>query len=765
MSKRKDDPKITAPKEVAGGVTSVANALRHVFSKAGPARGAKALAGLNQVDGFDCPGCAWPEPHKRSHAEFCENGAKALADEAMRKTVGADFFARHSIDELRGRDGRWLNAQGRLAEPMLLREGAQHYEPIGWDDAFDLIASQLRLLASPDEAVFYTSGRTSNEAAFLYQLLARRLGTNNLPDCSNLCHESSGHALRDVIGVAKGTVTLEDFDHADAIFLAGQNPGSNHPRMLATLQRASRRGAHIVSINPLDETGLRRFRNPQQVSGYLGKGTLLADLHLPVRVNGDVALFKGIARALFEFEAKAPGQVLDHEFIQAFTTGFDDYRDDVNAESWGTLTRVSGVDIEVIRAAADVLARSRNVIFCWAMGITQHRNAVANIQQIVNLLLLGGHLGRPGAGACPVRGHSNVQGDRTMGIWENPTPVFLNALQKEFDFQPPAEPGLDTVASIHAMLNGQVKVFMAMGGNFVAAAPDTARTEEAMARCRLSVQVSTKLNRSHLFTGRTALILPALTRSEREDGDVSTQYVTVENSMGVVRRSTGVLTPVSDTMRSEVAIVAAIAQRLFDGDERIDWQALGADNSRIREHIANVVPGFTGFNRRIAEHGELVLPNPVRDRRNFPTVDGKAHFTVHEIDELRVDEEQFLLTTIRSHDQFNTTVYSDNDRYRGISGSRRVVFANKTDLAELGLADGMHVDVTSHHGEDDSRTIRNFRLVAYDIPRGCLAAYYPETNPLVPLEHVAVKSNTPAYKSIVVSLEPVSGSQPDEGED
>ncbi len=757
MSEAKGDPKVSPPREVAGGLTAVLNALRHVFAKAGAARGAKALASLNQADGFDCPGCAWPEPDKRSRAEFCENGAKALADEAMRKTIGAEFFARHGIDDLRRRDGRWLNAQGRLAEPMLLRQGAQHYEPIGWDAAFDLIASQLRTLSSPDQAVFYTSGRTSNEAAFLYQLLARRLGTNNLPDCSNLCHESSGCALREVIGVAKGTVTLEDFDHADAIFLAGQNPGSNHPRMLATLQRASRRGAHIVSINPLDETGLRRFRNPQQLSGYLGKGTLLADLHLPVRINGDVALFKGIAKALFELEAR-PGQLLDEDFIEAFTSGFDDYRDDVNAENWGTLTRVSGVDIEMIRAAAEILAKSRNVIFCWAMGLTQHRNAVANIQQIVNLLLLGGHFGRPGAGACPVRGHSNVQGDRTMGIWEKPTEGFLNALQKEFRFNPPARPGLDTVGSIHAMLAGNVKVFMAMGGNFVAAAPDTERTSQAMARCRLSVQVSTKLNLSHLFTGRTALILPALTRSERDERDGRTQHVTVENSMGVVRRSAGVLDPVSDSLRSEVAIVAAIGQRLFGNDRHIDFAALGADNDRIRDHIANVVPGFTGFNRRIANESGLLLPNPVRDRRSFPTVDGKARFTVHAIDELPLGEERFLLTTIRSHDQFNTTVYSDNDRYRGIGGSRRVVFANRTDLAELGLADGMHVDVTSHHGEDDSRTVRNFRLVAYDIPRGCLAAYYPETNPLVPLEHVAEKSNTPAYKSIVVSIEPVAES-------
>ncbi len=750
---RKKRLKTVPPAETAGGLTAVANALRHAMGRAGWLRGPAALARTNQLDGFDCPGCAWPESRNRSHAEFCENGAKAVADEASKATAGPGFFARHSIEELRQQDGRWLNAQGRLTHPMVLREGDSHYTGISWDDAFDLLAAQLKLLSTPDEAVFYTSGRTSNEAAFLYQLLARRLGTNNLPDCSNLCHESSGRALAQVIGSGKGTVTLEDFEHADAIFIAGQNPGSNHPRMLAPLERASRRGAHIVSINPLDETGLRRFRNPQRLSGYIGKGTLLADLHLPVRVNGDVALFQAIAKAVFELDKASA--VIDRDFIESHAVGFEAYRDHIAGQTWGMLTRISGVDIDMIRAAAEILAKSKRVIFCWAMGLTQHRNAVANIQEIVNLLLLGGHFGRPGSGACPVRGHSNVQGDRTMGIWEKPTGEFLAALQKEFRFEPPARHGFDTVDSIHAMRTGKVKVFMAMGGNYVAASPDSAVTQRALSRCRLSVQVSTKLNRSHLYTGRTALILPALGRSDRDMRGDEAQFVTVENSMGVVRGSKGVLKPVSDTMRSEVKIVCEIGRRLFGETDPVAWQALANDYGLIREHIGRTIPGFEGCNEKLRDDGEFLLPHPVRDECRFPTPAGKAVFTVHQPDEIELEEGQLLLTSLRSHDQFNTTIYSDNDRYRGVSGGRQVIFVHAADLAEQGLADGMLVDVTSHF-RGQARTIEGFRLVAFDIPRGCAAGYYPELNPLVPLEHVARGSNTPAYKSVVISLKPAA---------
>ncbi|MDH3645470.1 MAG: FdhF/YdeP family oxidoreductase [Gammaproteobacteria bacterium] len=747
---RTTKPGIRPPKEAAGGITSVVNSLSHAFRKAGPVRGTRALLKTNQSDGFDCPGCAWPEAEKRAIAEFCENGAKAVADEAMTAKIKPEFFGKYSVAELRAKKGRWLNAQGRLTHPMVLREGDEHYSVISWDDAFELISGQLKMLQSPDEAVFYTSGRTSNEAAFLYQLLARRLGTNNLPDCSNLCHESSGRALGEAIGTGKGTVTLDDFELADAIFIAGQNPGSNHPRMLATLQRASRRGAHIVSINPLDETGLRHFKNPQEISGYIGRGTLLADLHIPVSINGDVALFQAIAKALLE-NVKRGGAGLDCDFIADKTTGFDAYREHIQTSVWGLLTRVSGVDIDVIRAAAEILAKSKRVIFCWAMGLTQHRNAIANIQEIVNLLLLGGHFGRPGSGVCPVRGHSNVQGDRTMGIWEKPTAEFLQAIQREFRFSPPQRHGYDTVESIHAMRAGKVKVFVAMGGNFVAATPDTEVTEHALARCRLSVQISTKLNRSHLYTGRTALILPALGRSEFDIQAEVSQFVTVENSMGMVRRSAGVLPPVSQDVKSEVRIVSEIGRRLFGEKDPVDWALLAANYDDIRDRIARVIPGFENCNEQLQAKGEFLLPHPVRDEQRFPTATGKALFTVHPVEEISVEDGQLLLTSVRSHDQFNTTVYTENDRYRGIKGSRHVVFANRADLLEQGLVDGMLVDITSHFGEQ-TRVVKGFRLVEFEIPRGCLAAYYPEINPLVPLGHVARISNTPAYKSIVVSL-------------
>lgn len=753
MSK-KNRIRINKPAEIAGGATAVVNALRHAVGKAGVGRGLAALRKVNQADGFDCPGCGWPEAEKRSIAEFCENGAKAVADEATKKTVDAEFFARHSIDELRRQSGRWLNAQGRLAEPVVLREGDTHYSAISWDDAFDLIAAQLRMLDSPDDAVFYTSGRTSNEAAFLYQLLARRFGTNNLPDCSNLCHESSGRALQEVLGSSKGTVTQADFELADTIVIAGQNPGSNHPRMLATLERAGRRGVHIISINPLDETGLRRFRNPQKLSGYIGGGTLLANLHMPVRINGDVALLQAIAKALFELEQASPG-ILDGEFITQRTAGFEAYREHVRGMAWGTLTRVSGVDIDMIRAAAEMLAKSKRVIFCWAMGLTQHHNAVSNIQEIVNLLLLGGHVGRPGSGACPVRGHSNVQGDRTMGIWVNPDTGLGKSLQRRYGFSAPQKPGFDTVDSIHAMRAGTIQVLIAMGGNFLAATPDWETTQRALARCRLTVQISTKLNRSHLYTGRTALILPALSRTETDVQDGQQQSVTVENSMGVVRRSTGVLEPVSTQLRSEVQIVAEIGRRLFGDRDPLDWRNIAGDYDRVRDEIAGVIPGCENYNERLAETGEFTLAHAVRDKREFHTATGKAHFTVHPLDEIELEEEQFILTSIRSHDQFNTTVYSNNDRYRGIEGSRKILLANILDIEELGMADGMHVDITSHF-RGHTRTLGDFRLVAYEIPRGCMAGYYPELNPLVPLEHVARGSNTPGYKSLVVSLKPAA---------
>jgi len=758
MSTRKNPVSIARPKESAAGARAIVETVRHAAGKAGVRRGVSALLRVNQPGGFDCPGCAWPEDHAAGkRVEFCENGAKAVADEATRKAIGANFFAHWPLARLAAQSGRWLNDQGRLTTPVIKRPDGDRYEPIAWDEAYALIARELSALPSPDEAVFYTSGRTSNEAAFLYQLLARTFGTNNLPDSSNLCHESSGMAMTEVIGSGKGTVGLEDFDQADAIFIFGQNPGSNHPRMLATLQKAHRRGAKIVSVNPLDETGLRRYRNPQEVSGYLSAGTPLADLHLPVRVNGDVALLQGLCKALLEAEEAAPGKVLDASFIAEFTLGFDAFRAEIDQTSWAMIVAASGVAEAAIRAAAQVAIAADSAICCWAMGLTQHRNAVANIQSIVNFLLLRGNLGRPGAGACPVRGHSNVQGDRTMGITERPAPEFVAALDREFGIDAPVRPGLNAVDAIRAMHEGRVRVFIALGGNFASATPDTAFTEAALRRCRLTVQISTKLNRSHVVAGETALILPALGRTDRDDQPAGQQFVTCENSMGVVTSSRGRLAPLSADIRSEVRIVAELASALFDAQDgervEIGWQAMANDYALVRERVERVVPGFADFNRRMADDGRIVLPHAVRDERRFATSTSRAMFTVHPIDVRELPDGRYLMTTIRSHDQFNTTVYSDTDRYRGVSGTRRVLFMNPGDVDAAGLAPGDLVDLTSEfRGEE--RTVEGFLLVPYGIPAGCVATYYPESNGLIPIGHVAERSNTPAYKSVVVRLVP-----------
>src|SRR6266478_7374647 len=513
-----EDPslvQIEKPSKVAGGIPAILATAKTTWNEMGVARGVRTLLKLNQKTGFDCPGCAWPEPDdERSHAEFCENGAKHVADEATTKRVTPEFFARWSVADLAEQSDHWLGQQGRLTSPMVLRSGATHYEKISWDEAFALLARQLNSLNHPDEAIFYTSGRTSNEAAFLYQLFVRQFGTNNLPDCSNMCHESSGTALTEVIGRGKGTVTLEDFELADAIFVIGQNPGTNHPRMLTTLQAAARRGCKIVSVNPLFETGLNHFRHPQQPLSFFGSGSPLACLHLPVRINGDVAFFEGVMKHMFEEEQRRPGEVLDRPFIERHTLGFREFYAALKQVSWDDIVEQSALSREQIGQAAEIAMQAKNVICCWAMGLTQHKNAVDNIQEIVNFLMLRGNLGRPGAGACPVRGHSNVQGDRTMGIFERMPDEFLNRLGDEFAFSPPREHGLDTVETIRAMHAGLIDVFVSMGGNFLSATPDTDFTAAALRNCRLTVQISTKLNRSHLITGQQALILPALGRSE-----------------------------------------------------------------------------------------------------------------------------------------------------------------------------------------------------------------------------------------------------------
>jgi molybdopterin-dependent oxidoreductase alpha subunit len=738
---------VTAPKDWAAGVPGVTAALRQSYDQMGVGRTALTLLRVNQKQGFDCPGCAWPEGGKRHLAEFCENGAKAVAEEATTRRITREFFARHSVTELAGRSDLWLGQQGRLTEPMLKRAGSDHYEPVSWDEALGLLASELNALASPDEAVFYTSGRTSNEAAFAYQLFVRAFGTNNLPDCSNMCHESSGSALNETIGIGKGSVLLEDLHAADLVLVVGQNPGTNHPRMLSALEEAKRAGARIIAVNPLPEAGLMRFKNPQRASGVAGRGTALADRHLQIRLNGDLALFQALNRLLVEKDA------VDHAFIAEHTAGFEALREHLTGLDWEEVLEATGLTRADIDAVLGDVLGSERIVVCWAMGLTQHRNAVPTIREVVNFLLLRGNIGRPGAGVCPVRGHSNVQGDRTMGIFERPAAAFLDALAAEFSFEPPREHGLDTVEAIRAMRDGRAKVFLGMGGNFVRATPDSEVTEAAMRGCTLTAHVSTKLNRSHAVTGDQALILPTLGRTERDEQATGPQFVSVEDSMGMVHASRGRLAPAGPKLLSEVAIVCRLARAALPGSG-IDWAAMEHDYDVIRDHVSRVVPGFERYNERIRESGGFTLPHAPRDERRFPTATGKANLTVNELEVLRVPEGRLLLQTLRSHDQYNTTIYGMDDRYRGVKAGRRVVFVNPGDLEALGLADGATVDLVSEWSDGVERRAPAFRIVAYPTARGCAAAYFPETNVLVPLGSTADISNTPTSKSIVVRLEP-----------
>jgi molybdopterin-dependent oxidoreductase alpha subunit len=744
---------IKEAKRVAGGLPAVWEATKHTAREMGLIRGTRTLLRLNQKDGFDCPGCAWPDPDgERSHAEFCENGAKAVAEEATVRRVTPEFFKQWSVADLSQKSDYWLGKQGRITQPVVLRRGATHYEPVEWEEAFKFLADELNALASPDEAAFYTSGRTPNEAAFLYQLFVRQFGTNNLPDCSNMCHESSGRALTETVGVGKGTVTLEDFQKASAIFVVGQNPGTCHPRMLTSLQAAKRRGCKIVHVNPLPETGLNRFKHPQHPLDLLGSGTQLSDLFLQVRINGDVPLLKGIMKEVLEEEERRPPEVLDWKFIEERTHGFDEFARALREVGWDEIVEQSGVSRELMREAARVFINSSRTIVCWAMGLTQHKNAVANIQEIVNLLLLRGQIGKPGAGACPVRGHSNVQGDRTMGIWERPTEVLLDALAREFDFEPPRRHGLDTVETIKAMYERRIKIFFALGGNFLSATPDTEYTAEALRRSRLSVHVSTKLNRAHLVTGEQALILPCLGRTERDVQKSGEQFVSVENSMGVVHSSRGSLEPASPHLLSEPAIVARLAHATLGGRSKVDWEGLVEDYDRIRDLIERVIPGFDDYNRRVRVPGGFYLPNLAREGV-FKTSTNKANFTVHALPRRELAPGELLMMTVRSHDQFNTTIYGLDDRYRGVYNERRVVFVNADDVRELGLSAGQVVDLVGHF-EGEERVARRFIIVPYSIPRGCAATYFPEANVLVPVRAVADKSNTPASKSVVITLRP-----------
>ncbi|HEY1921894.1 MAG TPA: FdhF/YdeP family oxidoreductase [Tepidisphaeraceae bacterium] len=751
-SQDETDPKITSPAHVAGGVPAILKTMQSGLANMGARRTLRTLTSLNQKDGFDCPSCAWPDPDgDRSAAEFCENGAKAVAAEATLARAMPAFFAKYSIAELARESDMWLDHHGRITHPMILRAGGDHYEAIEWDEAFALIATELNGLASPDEASFYTSGRTSNEAAFLYQLFARQFGTNNLPDCSNMCHESSGTGLKESIGIGKGTVKLEDFEEADAIFVIGQNPGTNHPRMLTSLQKAARNGCKIVSINPLEEAGLIRFKHPQEVLHLFGPGTPIASLFLPVRINGDVAAIKGIMRIMLEEDERAGGTILDHAFIRERTEGFEEFSRDLKGEDWHAILKGSGLSMEQLRAAAQIAIESKRMICCWAMGITQHKNGVANVQTIANFGLLRGQIGRRGAGLCPVRGHSNVQGDRTMGIWEKMDDRFMQTLGREFGFSPPAKHGLDTVETIKAMHDGRVKVFFAMGGNFLSATPDTNWTAEALKQCRLTVHVSTKLNRSHLTPGRQALILPCLGRTEHDIQKTGEQIVSVEDSMGNVHRSRGVLNPASPHLLSEPAIVTRLARATLGKSSTVDWEGLAENYDRIRDHIEQVIPGFEQYNVRVRHPGGFYLPNGPREGR-FTTPSGRARFVVHPIPANELKPGELLLTTIRSHDQFNTTIYGQDDRYRGVFGGRRVVFLNSEDIREHGLHEGQWINLVSH-AEGRERRAKRFKVVSYAIPPGCAAAYFPEANALVAVNSVADGSNQPASKSIIITLE------------
>ncbi|MEV4966024.1 MULTISPECIES: FdhF/YdeP family oxidoreductase [Streptomyces] len=742
-----DAPQIDPVQHSAAGLPAVAHTLRIAQQQMGVRRTAQTLLKVNQKDGFDCPGCAWPEGDERHTAEFCENGAKAVAEEATLRRVTPDFFAAHPVADLGTRSGYWLGQQGRITQPVYLPEGADRYEAVTWERAFEIIAEELTALSSPDEALFYTSGRTSNEAAFLLQLLAREFGTNNLPDCSNMCHESSGSALTETIGIGKGSVSLEDLHQADLIIVAGQNPGTNHPRMLSALEQAKAAGAKIISVNPLPEAGLERFKNPQTARGML-KGAALTDLFLQIRIGGDQALFRLLNKMIIE----ADGAV-DTGFVAEYTHGYEEFVQAARAADWDETLTATGLDRATIEQALSMVLASERTIVCWAMGLTQHKHSVPTIREVVNFLLLRGNIGRPGAGVCPVRGHSNVQGDRTMGIFERPAPAFLDALDREFGITSPRHHGYDVVRSIQALRDGDAKVFFAMGGNFVGATPDTAVTEAAMRRARLTVHVSTKLNRSHAVTGARALILPTLGRTDKDVQAGGKQFVTVEDSMGMVHASRGNLAPASPHLLSEPAIVARLARAVLGPASTTPWEDFEKDYGTIRDRISRVVPGFEDFNARVARPGGFTLPHAPRDERRFPTATGKANFTAAPVEYPELPEGRLLLQTLRSHDQYNTTIYGLDDRYRGIKGGRRIVMVNPQDAQDLGLADGSYTDLVSEWKDGVERRAPGFRVVHYPTARGCAAAYYPETNVLVPLDATADTSNTPASKSVVVRFE------------
>ncbi len=743
--------KLKKPANYAAGLPAVKVAVQHALREMGVVKSFRALNQMNQKEGFDCPGCAWPDPEKPSKlGEYCENGVKALSEEATHKRVDKEFFKQYSVEEL----SRWsdykIGKSGRLVEPMVLKPGSVHYEPISWEDAYQLIAEELHQLDNPDQAVFYTSGRSSNEAAFLYGLFVRAFGTNNMPDCSNMCHESSGVALSETLGIGKGSVKLEDFDKAEVVMVIGQNPGTNHPRMLSALQKCKENGGKVISINPLEEAGLIRFKNPQEFKGVLSSGAALTDVHLQVKINQDVPLLKLIMKKLLKIE-KQDGGVFDHDFIEKHTQGYEDLLMYLEKYTEEELLQLCGVDDKRIIDAVNILASKKKIIICWAMGLTQHKNGVENIKECVNLLLLKGSLGKPGAGTCPVRGHSNVQGDRTVGIMHHVSPALNKAISNTFGFNPPEKEGLDTVYAIKAMHEGEAKVFVALGGNFLSAASDTEYTAQALQNCNLTVSVSTKLNRTHLVAGKTSLILPTIGRSEVDIKNGKPRFFTVENSMGKVHRSKGLINPASDNLVSEPEIIGGIANAYFKEGHLVPWKKMSEDYDLIRERIEEVITGFKGLSAKSKGTG-FYLPNNVRDLDFSRLPNQKAQFSTCDLPEHVINNGEYLLMTIRSHDQFNTTIYGLDDRYRGIYNERRIVLMNKKDLKKESLEELDVVNLVSYYDGKERKAI-NFLVISYNIPPGNLASYFPETNVLVPYNHFATKSNTPISKSVIVKVE------------
>ena len=750
------DLKLTPVEKKAAGIPAVLAVFSDLFEEKAVVRAGRALFKVNQMDGFDCPSCAWPDPDDERSVlgEYCENGAKAVAEEATSKRVTPQFFKENSVADLAKLDDYQIGKMGRLTDPMFLPEGATHYQPISWDDAFKKIASHLNALESPDQAAFYTSGRTSNEASFVYQLFAKEFGTNNMPDCSNMCHETSGSALRPTIGIGKGTVTLEDFYDTDVIIIIGQNPGTNAPRMMSALAKGKKNGAKIIAINPLPEAGLMGFVDPQSVMGVLEGGVKLADLYLPVKINGDMALLKAIEMLLIDFEKKNPGSVFDEQFIENKTVGYDEFLQQFKDYDLDELAKEAAVDKDLIYEAAAMIAFKKRIIISWGMGLTQQPNGVDMIREILNILLLKGSIGIPGAGVCPVRGHSNVQGNRTMLIDEKPSNEQLDRIENFFGFQVPRKHGYDVVRAIKAMHEEKIKFMFCMGGNFLSATPDTTYTANALRKLNLLVCVSTKLNRGHLVHGKEALILPTYGRSDKDIVNGVLQIISTENSMGVVQQSKGMLDAVSDNLINETQIVCRMAMETLGNRSVVNWKRYHDSYDAVRDDIEQCIPGFDNYNVRVREKGGFYLPNEARDKQYFAKkLEGRAPFTLTEIPDNTLADDEYMMATTRTHDQFNTTIYGLDDRYRGIKNEGRVIFMNQKDIDKAGLKAGDKVDL---YNFDDGieRVAPLFIIVSYQIPEKNTVTYFPETNVLVSVNNVVKESNMPASKYVKIKIKP-----------